>query len=208
MHDNDGVSEPSRVSRRKFLYAVVVTAPSAFLPVSSFGSEKGRPDHEPTPAAGKQLELTPQETAGPFFRPNSPQKSNFREKGVQGEPIKLTGFIVDLKGKPIQGALIDFWHADGAGEYDLEGFRCRGHQFTDASGKYTLETVLPGLYPGRTRHYHARLQAAHGPVLTTQLFFPKEARNAEDSLFRPELLLAIRETESPKLAMFNFVIRT
>jgi protocatechuate 3,4-dioxygenase beta subunit len=161
---------------------------------------------EPTPAAGDQLVLTPEETAGPFFRPNSPLRSSFREPGVNGQPINVTGFVLDRGGKPIPGVLLDFWHADGNGEYDLQGFRCRGHQFSDSDGRYTLETVLPGLYPGRTRHYHVRLQAAHGPVLTTQLYFPGEARNASDFLFRRDLLVKLRETKAGQLATFNFVL--
>lgn len=208
MANDDRVPEPSRVTRRRFLYSVVITAPAAFLPAGSFGAEKGQPDLKPTPAAGKPLELTPEETAGPFFRPNSPAKNNFREQGVKGDPLKLVGTVLDLKGRPVKGALIDFWHADGAGDYDFKGFKCRGHQFTDAGGRYSLETVVPGLYPGRTRHYHVRIQAAHGPVLTTQLFFPNEARNAEDSLFRPDLLLIMHDSGTAKVAAFDFVIRT
>jgi len=161
---------------------------------------------EPTPAAGEKLELTPEETAGPFFRPSSPLKTNFRESGITGFPVRLSGVILDRKARPIPGALLDFWHADGEGAYDLKGFRCRGHQFSDATGRYTLETVVPGLYPGRTRHYHVRLQAAHGPVLTTQLYFPGEAQNASDSLFRPDLLLKIRAIGSNRDATFNFVL--
>jgi protocatechuate 3,4-dioxygenase beta subunit len=114
--------------------------------------------------------------------------------------------VLDRKGRPISGALLDFWHADADGEYDLKGFRCRGHQFADAGGRYVLETIVPGLYPGRTRHYHVHLQAANGPILTTQLYFPGEAQNASDSLFRPDLLLKIRETGSVRLASFNFVL--
>jgi hypothetical protein len=51
-----------------------------------------------------------------------------------------------------------------------------------------------------------RLQAAHGPSLCTQLYFPGEARNASDSLFRPDLFLKIRETNSVHLATFKFVL--
>jgi protocatechuate 3,4-dioxygenase beta subunit len=161
---------------------------------------------EPTPAVGEQLELTPEETAGPFFRPNSPLKADFRESGLTGDPSRVSGFVLDRRGKPVGGALLDFWHADADGQYDLKAFRCRGHQFSDANGRYALETILPGLYPGRTRHYHVRLQAAHGPSLCTQLYFPGEARNASDSLFRPDLLLKIQETNSVHLATFNFVL--
>ena len=125
---------------------------------------------------------------------------------MNGEPVNLTGMVLDRSGEPLPGVLLDFWHADGDGEYDFHGFRCRGHQFSASDGRYTLETVLPGLYPGRTRHYHVRLQAARGPVLTTQLYFPGEERNESDSLFRPELLVKIRKTGAGRTGTFNFVL--
>jgi protocatechuate 3,4-dioxygenase beta subunit len=200
-------SVPSAFSRRRFLRAVAVAvAPVSFLARATLGDEIESVELDPTPAAGDGLELTPEETAGPFFQPNSPLKNSFREPGVNGSPINMTGFVLDRRGKPIPGALLDFWHADGDGEYDFHGFHCRGHQFSDSNGRYTLETVLPGLYPGRTRHYHVRLQAANGPVLTTQLYFPGEERNDKDSLFRPDLLVKIREIKAGRMATFNFVL--
>jgi len=195
-------------SRRKFLHALTASAaPLAFLlRARAIGAEKGQLVLAPTPAIGEPLKLTAEETAGPFFRPDSPPKTNFREPGVSGIPVKLTGFVLDPKRNPISGALLDFWHADDRGEYDLGGYRCRGHQFSNAGGRYALETVVPGLYPGRTRHYHVRLQAAHGPILATQLYFPAEARNDTDSLFRPDLLLNVRKSASGVVATFNFVL--
>jgi protocatechuate 3,4-dioxygenase beta subunit len=202
-------SGSSAFSRRRFLYGVAVAAaPVAFVArvQTLLGQGSDMVELEPTPAVGEQLDLTPEETAGPFFRPNSPLKADFRESGLTGVPSKVSGFVLNRRGKPIGGALLDFWHADGEGEYDLKAFRCRGHQFSDANGWYALETIVPGLYPGRTRHYHVRLQAAHSPSLCTQLYFPGEARNASDSLFRPDLLLKIRETKFIHRATFNFVL--
>lgn len=196
-------------SRRRFLRAVAVAAaPVALIETARtlLGREPETVDLQPTPAVGEKLALTPEETAGPFFRPSSPLKANFRESDVTGLAIRLSGFVLDRKARPVRGALLDFWHADTEGAYDLKGFRLRGHQFSDPAGRYTLETIVPGLYPGRTRHYHVRLQAAHGPVLTTQLYFPGEAQNASDSLFRPDLLLKIRATGSSRDATFNFVL--
>jgi protocatechuate 3,4-dioxygenase beta subunit len=106
--------------------------------------------------------------------------------------------------KPVAGALLDFWQADGEGEYDNVGFRLRGHQFTAADGRFRLATVLPGLYPGRTRHIHVRVQPKGGRILTTQLYVPGEARNKDDSLFMTELLMAY--DASAKAARFNFVL--
>jgi len=119
----------------------------------------------------------------------------------------VTGAVVDTSCRPIAGALIDFWQTDDAGQYDNVGYRMRGHQFTDDAGSYSLETVVPGLYPGRTRHIHLKVQAPNRPVLTTQLYFPDEPRNARDGIFRSELLLQVQDAEDgSKAAAFTFVL--
>jgi protocatechuate 3,4-dioxygenase beta subunit len=102
--------------------------------------------------------------------------------------------------------LIDFWHCDDAGNYDNVGYKLRGHQFTDDQGQYTLETIRPGLYPGRTRHIHVKVQAPNQPVLTTQLYFPNEPDNATDGIFHPALVMDEQDTADGKAATFNFVL--
>ena len=82
----------------------------------------------------------------------------------------------------------------------------RGHQFTDENGRYSLETVLPGLYPGRTRHIHVKVQAPGKRVLTSQLFFPGDTGNQTDRIFDPALLVAIQDTPQGLVGAFNFVI--
>lgn len=140
---------------------------------------------------------------GPFFEPNSPKRRSLRKKGVHGVPLVVSGTVYSTSCRPIQGPLLDFWQADGRGVYDNSGFRLRGHQFTDRHGRYRLETVLPGLYPGRTRHIHVRARAPRGRVLTTQLYFPGEERNATDGLFDENLLVKRR---GPRSATFDFVL--
>ena len=71
--------------------------------------------------------------------------------------------------------MLDFWQADDQGPLDdNSGFRLRGHQFTDAEGRFRLRSIVPGVYAGRTRHIHAESAAIGGRVLTTQLYFPGE----------------------------------
>ena len=91
--------------------------------------------------------------------------------------------VVGTSCRPVERALLDFWQADSNGEYDNQGYRLRGHQFTDAKGRFHLETVVPGLYTGRTRHIHVKVQAPNRPVLTTQLYFPGEPANERDGIF-------------------------
>ena len=68
---------------------------------------------------------------------------------------------------------------------------------------------MPGLYPGRTRHYHVRIQAPgrNSPVLTTQFYFPDERRNQADGLFRRELVMQIAHPDDTLLARFDVVLR-
>ena len=128
------------------------------------------------------------------------------ETGVDGTRIVVAGAVLSTSCRPIPGALLDFWQADGRGEYDNAGFRLRGHQFTDDQGRYRLETVVPGLYPGRTRHIHVRVQAPNQPILTTQLYFPDEPGNRGDFIFRPELAMTVRDEAGARAGAFDFVL--
>jgi len=160
----------------------------------------------PTPACGDDDDdLTVAQTEGPYYTPNTPERASLREPGMAGTPLVVTGYVLTTDCQPIARALLDFWHCDDSGVYDNVGYRLRGHQFTDDSGMYTLETIMPGLYPGRTRHIHVKAQAPNGPILTTQLYFPDEPQNATDGIFDPALLVDMVDSEH---AAFNFVLNT
>ena len=159
-----------------------------------------------TPECGDDDEPTPEATEGPFFKTHSPLRTSLIEKGTGGTRLVVTGKVFTVGCEPVSGALIDFWQADHDGEYDNAGFKLRGHQFTDAQGQWKLETVMPGFYPGRTRHIHVRVQARKGRLLTTQLFFPDETRNRRDFIFDPELVMALREQTGRREGRFHFVL--
>jgi protocatechuate 3,4-dioxygenase beta subunit len=155
----------------------------------------GQEKLSPTVSCTDDDDPTPAQTEGPFFTPNSPERWQLREPGMKGSPILLTGHVVTQRCEPIAGALVELWHADDAGAYDNDGYRLRGHQFTDAAGLYRFSTIVPGSYPGRTRHFHLKFQAPGKPVLTTQFYFPGEPGNERDRLFDPALQLKIEGTE-------------
>ncbi len=159
----------------------------------------------PTPECVDDDDVTPAQTEGPYFKPNSPERTNIRA-GAVGTRLLLTGTVVTTDCKPVGKALVDFWQADAGGIYDNSGFGFRGHQFTDAQGRYRLEAVLPGLYPGRTRHVHVKVQPPGGRTLTTQLYFPGEARNASDGIYRKECEVAMSDAADGKKATFTFVL--
>jgi protocatechuate 3,4-dioxygenase beta subunit len=160
----------------------------------------------PTPACVDNAEATRSQTEGPFYEPNSPEKSSFVGDVSGGTNIVLSGTVLTTACQPVGRALLDVWHADPDGEYDNEGFRLRGHFFTDNQGAYRLETVVPGNYTGRTKHFHVKVRPSGGSVLTTQLYFPGEPGNEDDSIFQPELLMDVRDGTDGKEATFTFVV--
>jgi protocatechuate 3,4-dioxygenase beta subunit len=160
----------------------------------------------PTPACGDDDDETIEQTEGPFFTPNSPERTSLREAGITGGPLTVTGLVLSTACAPVAGALVDFWQCDDNGEYDNVGYRLRGHQFTRDDGSYTLETIVPGLYTGRTRHIHVKVQAANRPVLTTQLYFPDEPDNQRDGIFDPSLVMSVVQARGETTGRFNFVL--
>lgn len=147
--------------------------------------------------------ITPRQTEGPFFTPNSPLRTSLVEAGAKAPRMLLTGRVLTPQCEPVANALVDVWHCDEAGAYDNQGFRYRGHQFTDAQGRYQFETIVPAIYPGRTRHYHVKVQPKGGRLLTTQLYFPGDPGNRRDGLYRAELELKTRTRDE---GAFDFVV--
>ena len=155
------------------------------------------------------LSLTVSETEGPYYKAGSPEATNLVQPSMPGQVITITGQVLDQNGNPVANAWLDFWQANASGAYDNSGYTLRGHQYTDANGYYTLTTVVPGLYPGRTEHIHVKVQAPNGRVLTTQLFFPGVAQNSRDSIYDPSLLLNVADNGDGTLsATYNFVVAT
>ena len=158
-----------------------------------------------TPSCSNASAATRAQTEGPYFLPSSPRRSDFRGDGA-GPALVLSGFVLTRRCEPVAEALVDLWHADAQGEYDVNGYRFRGHAFTDDRGRYQFVTVTPGLYPGRTRHFHVKVQPKGGRILTTQLYFPRDPGNARDFLYNSALDMQIRAGAGTGQARFDFVI--
>jgi hypothetical protein len=215
--DQNNQNNQTSQSRRDFLRGSIVLATPLAFALGSGQLQLGSPsgpstspalaqELPPTPECGDADDPTPAQTEGPYFKPSSPERTSLLEPGMLGTKLVLSGYVLTRSCQPVAGALLDFWQADERGEYDNVGYRLRGHQFSDASGRYVLETVVPGLYPGRTRHIHLKVQAPNQPILTTQLYFPNEARDQRDGIFNPELVIGMEDGPDGKLGGFNFVL--
>ena len=161
---------------------------------------------EVSPPGPGELPQTPWEIEGPYFRLGAPQRSNLLEPGDEPE-IVLSGRVLNQRGKPIAGAVVNFWHSSRDGEYDMVGYRYTGWIATDEGGRYELTTIIPGAYqPREAKHLHVKVQAISYPV-TTQLFIEGEPGNTDDDYYNPRLFVACTTDEhGVKHGTYDFVI--
>ncbi len=179
-----------QTSRREFLRAAAGL--SAFAAVVQSGDAAQTPPLRPTPSCPGSAPPTERQTEGPYFKPDSPLRASLLEPAIAGTKIVVAGMVLSTTCQPVARALIDVWHADDRGGYDNAGYR--------------LETIVPGIYVGRTRHFHVKVQAPSRPVLTTQLYFPGEAVNARDPIFSRDLVMQVSDAGSGKAVTFDFVL--
>ena len=138
---------------------------------------------------------------GPFYKAGAPLRASLVEPGSTAEKMILSGIVRSADCRPLANVSLDFWHADDKGEYDGSGHRYRGVVTTDALGRYRLETNLQPPYMGRPRHIHVKVQRIGARALTTQLYFPGEARDAPRAL-----VVKMERRPEGRLATYDFVL--
>lgn len=146
---------------------------------------------------------------GPFHvadAPRCPLGTNISLDG-KGEPLLVKGRVVDTRGIPIQGAILDIWQANADGFYDVQqkgiqpDWNLRGVFETDANGEYWFRSAKPRWYPipddgpvgkllaaldrhpNRAAHVHFIVKARGYDTLITHIFVPDCPFLAEDTVF-------------------------
>ena len=123
-------------------------------------------------AEAQSLQPTAPEVLGPFFRKGAPDHRVLRAPGDPGFPLKVSGKVCDTRGRLIEGAKVDLWHADHHGLYDTKGYRYRTRISPDPQGVYSVDTVMPGHYADRpAQHIHYLITAPGHKTLITQAYF-------------------------------------
>jgi len=135
---------------------------------------------------------------GPYYLPDqarvlSPAAMPMR-LDEKGDPLVLSGRVVDVDGKPVAGAELDIWQADDLGYYsgfapDIPEGNLRAVVVADAEGQFEITTIQPapyqiptdgptgkliaaaGWHAWRPAHLHLFVQAPGYRRITTQLYF-------------------------------------
>lgn len=188
------MNKPVVIDRRAALGAFGLLG-STLLLACKAGDNDSTADAATSTADGGACTSTLEGEIGPYFADDSADgfnRSDVRANldGTEqqaGIPLVLTIYVYDSEQScaPYVGAQIDIWHCNASGVYsDVAGEGTsteqwlRGYQITDATGKVTFTTIVPGWYQGRTTHIHARVRSSYSDASstsdgtnTTQMFF-------------------------------------
>ncbi len=100
------------------------------------------------------------------------------KKTEPGEPLTVYGKILDKQTKqPIENASLFLYQTDSTGIYSTSGIdrdaRIKGTLYSNTSGCFKIQTILPGDYPENknSRHLHYIINAKGYKEVTSALFF-------------------------------------
>ena len=146
---------------------------------------------------------------GPFYQEGAPDYDNgadLADETTGGDPVLVSGKVVDLDGAPIPGAVLDIWQTAPDAIYAAQdpsgsSFNLCGRITTEDDGRYSFRTRKPVSYtvPGdgpvgamleaagrhnwRPAHIHFMLTAAGYETLVTQLFTDDDPYLDTDAVF-------------------------
>lgn len=183
---------PNLLGRRRFL---------TFMGGLGLASASG------LPAAAAQCVALPWETQGPYPADGSNVKNGqtvnaLLQEGIlrqdirasfgdyegsaEGVKLELELTLQNADGcTPLEGYAVYIWHCNGEGKYSLYDYTdanwLRGLALSDADGKVTFTTIVPGCYPSRWPHIHFEVfesaeaaVAGENSVLTAQIAIPED----------------------------------
>jgi protocatechuate 3,4-dioxygenase beta subunit len=187
--------------RRRFLYGCTFSLAALAIP-GAFANE---------------LIRTPAQTEGPFYPDHLPLDTdndllvlNDSLTPAVGEVTYVSGRILDGRGDPVRGAVVEIWQCDNSGAYlhsktgnaekrdkNFQGF---GRFLTGSSGEYLFRTIKPVPYPGRCPHIHYKIKARGKELLTTQCYIKGYSGNERDGVYK-----GIRDEKARASVTIDFV---
>jgi hydroxyquinol 1,2-dioxygenase len=146
---------------------------------------------------------------GPFFVENAPALPLGADisPGMPGEPLFVEGAARTAEGAPLPGAVVEVWHSDKDGGYDVQHYdeggdvTMRARLIADSSGRFWFWTIVPNFYPipddgpvgdmlraqgrhpYRPAHVHFMISAPGYETLVTHVFIDGDKYLDSDVVF-------------------------
>lgn len=180
-------------------------------------------------AADREAELlggTPRTIEGPLYVAGAPVRDGVSKIDLDPDqdagPLVVRGAVTGADGKPVEGAIVECWHANSKGFYshfDPTGaqsdFNLRGAVRTGADGKYEFRTLMPvgyGCPPQGATQQLLNMLARHGNRPAHVHFFVTSVANRKlttqiniegDPLIWDDFAYATREELVPRVVEKN-----
>ena len=166
---------------------------------------------------------------GPFYVPDAPRYEHGADICLdgKGEPLVVSGRVLDTAGNVIPGATIDVWQTNEDGFYDVQqkgvqpDFNLRGVFTSDAEGRYWFRSVKPrfypipddgpvgkmlaalGRHPNRAAHIHFIVTAPGYDPVITHIFTPDCEYLDQDAVFgvKETLIGDFKQSDDPARAV-------
>src|ERR1041385_6735376 len=92
---------------------------------------------------------------GPFYVQRAPEQPLGADISgtMEGAPLLVTGTVSAAGGQPLAGAVVDVWHSDNDGYYDVQQLdesgelAMRARFRTDENGRFWFWSIRPAAYP-------------------------------------------------------------
>lgn len=157
---------------------------------------------------------------GPFYVNDPPEVAlgDDVSAGLPGEPLFVEGRVTSASGRPIAGAVVDIWHSDSEGFYDVQTSRetaLRARLRTSPDGRFHFWTIVPRYYPipddgpvgqmlaatkrhpFRPAHVHFMIDAPGHEKLITHVFRAGDVYLDSDAVFGVKNTLIREFTRQP-----------
>jgi hydroxyquinol 1,2-dioxygenase len=177
------------------------------------------------------VDSSPGATEGSVLGPFHAEESPVLPVGIDlikdndGDPVLLHGRVLDLEGRPIAGAILDFWQTAANGLYPAQdpnqhpdNLRCRMR--TGADGKYAMKVIRPspytvpydgpvgdllragGRHAWRPAHFHFIVAAPGFRSVVTELFNQDDSYIEQDAAFgaRDSIVVQFKRNDSSEEA--------
>ncbi len=191
---------------------MIVLVVSVLMAACGLRANTVEPTSEPTPQVESYVPLVtsqPEAQSPQADAEGHPAQAFTAPITAEGQPLLVTGRILDVSGDPVPDARIEFWQTDSGAAYNHpndpasanfdEGFQGFGSTTADPDGSYIFRTITPGEYGNRPRHIHVKVFQGDTELLTTQYYFAEDAPSDASGIGGgiQSLLLTTEETTAP-----------